>query len=82
MYGVTQPALSNGIAKLKEVLGDRLFDRSTRGVTLPEFGRPILPMIERALSEVDAITAEAPRLTNADPLSIQMGVSPVKILSS
>lgn len=34
-------------------------------------------MIERALSEVDAIAAEARRLSNADNHSIHMGVSPV-----
>ena len=32
-YGVTQPALSTGIAKLEERLGGQLFDRSPRGVT-------------------------------------------------
>ncbi len=31
-YGVTQPALSNGIAKLEERLGGKLFERSPRGV--------------------------------------------------
>ncbi|WP_425569676.1 helix-turn-helix domain-containing protein [Pseudonocardia yuanmonensis] len=28
---MSQPALSNGIAKLEERMGDRLFDRSPRG---------------------------------------------------
>jgi molybdenum-dependent DNA-binding transcriptional regulator ModE len=37
-YGVTQPALSNGIAKLEERLGEKLFDRSPRGVTQTSFG--------------------------------------------
>ena len=48
-YGVTQPALSNGIAKLEEYLGERLFTRSPRGVAQTPFGVLILPLIERAL---------------------------------
>lgn len=76
-YGVTQPALSNGIAKLEERLGERMFDRSTRGVTRTAFGSRILPLIDRALAELDAITAEARRLTEPGKHSIHMGVSPL-----
>jgi DNA-binding transcriptional LysR family regulator len=76
-YGVTQPALSNGIAKLEKRLGERLFDRSPRGVTQTAFGARILPMIERALTELDAIAAEARRLTAPANPSIHLGVSPL-----
>ena len=76
-YGVTQPALSNGIAKLEERLGERLFDRSPRGVTQTPFGARILPLIERALAELDGITAEARRLTTAAKPSLHVGVSPL-----
>lgn len=76
-YGVTQPALSNGIARLEEQLGERLFDRSPRGVTQTAFGARILPLIERALAELDAITAEARRLTAPASQSIRVGVSPL-----
>lgn len=76
-YGVTQPAMSNGIAKLEERLGERLFDRSPRGVTRTVFGARILPLIDRALSEVDAVTAEARRLTEPSNHSLHMGVSPL-----
>lgn len=62
-YGVTQPALSNGIAKLEERLGGKLFDRSPRGVTQTDFGARILPLIERTLVALDAVEAEARRLT-------------------
>src|SRR5699024_5943550 len=60
-YGVTQPALSNGIAKLETTLGDRLFDRSPRGVTPTAFGEAMLPRIERALAALDDVRAEAVR---------------------
>jgi DNA-binding transcriptional LysR family regulator len=76
-YGVTQPALSNGIAKLEERLGDRLFDRSPRGVTQTAFGARILPLIERALTELDGISAEARRLSAPGNQSIHVGVSPL-----
>ncbi|MEV7794590.1 LysR family transcriptional regulator [Streptomyces sp. NPDC087512] len=76
-YGVTQPALSNGIAKLEERLGDRLFDRSPRGVTQTAFGARILPLIDRALDALDAVAAEARRLTEPGEQKIRMGVSPL-----
>ncbi|MGW0579906.1 LysR family transcriptional regulator [Streptomyces sp. NPDC002920] len=76
-YGVTQPALSNGIAKLEERLGDKLFDRSPRGVTQTAFGARILPLIERALDSLDAVAAEARRLTEPGEQKIRMGLSPL-----
>ncbi|MBA0052480.1 LysR family transcriptional regulator [Streptomyces sp. AJS327] len=76
-YGVTQPALSNGIAKLEERLGEKLFDRSPRGVTRTAFGARVLPLIERALDALDAVTAEAGRLTDVGGRKIRMGLSPL-----
>lgn len=76
-YGVTQPALSNGIAKLEDYLGEQLFIRSARGVTPTDFGELILPMIERALSALDSIDAEANRWNPPARESIRVGVSPL-----
>ncbi|MFG3715009.1 LysR family transcriptional regulator [Micromonospora sp. NPDC049460] len=76
-YGVTQPALSNGIAKLEERLGERLFERSPRGVTQTPFGSQILPLVERALTALDGIAAEAKRWNARGDESIRMGVSPL-----
>ncbi|MFF6994613.1 LysR family transcriptional regulator [Streptomyces sp. NPDC008313] len=76
-YGVTQPALSNGIAKLEERLGERLFDRSPRGVTQTAFGTRILPLVERAVAALDAVAAEARRLTEPGDQKVRMGVSPL-----
>ncbi|MEU4893054.1 LysR family transcriptional regulator [Streptomyces sp. NPDC044780] len=76
-YGVTQPALSNGIAKLEERLGEKLFDRSPRGVTQTAFGTRILPLIDRAVAALDAVAAEARRLTEPGEQKIRMGVSPL-----
>ncbi|MEV0597875.1 LysR family transcriptional regulator [Streptomyces sp. NPDC050315] len=76
-YGVTQPALSNGIAKLEERLGEKLFDRSPRGVTQTAFGARMLPLIERAVVALDAVAAEARRLTEPGEQKIRVGVSPL-----
>lgn len=76
-YGVTQPALSNGIAKLEECLGGKLFERSPRGVTQSAFGARILPLIERALVALDAVGAEARRLSDPGEQKIRMGLSPL-----
>jgi DNA-binding transcriptional LysR family regulator len=76
-YGVTQPALSNSVAKLEEQLGERLFERSPRGVTLTSFGSHLAPFIEQSLIAVDKVSAEANRWTSRGDESIRMGVSPL-----
>jgi DNA-binding transcriptional LysR family regulator len=76
-HGVTQPALSNAIARLEEILGERLFDRSPRGVSPTEFGLRMLPLIERAVADLDAIGAEARRGADREGQAIKLGVSPL-----
>lgn len=76
-YGVTQPALSNGIARLEQELGVTLFERSPRGVKPTADGARILPMIDQALDTLDSIVAEAQRLAHPAPDTIRMGVSPL-----
>ncbi|MFJ1598496.1 LysR family transcriptional regulator [Streptomyces sp. NPDC088261] len=76
-YGVTQPALSNGIARLEEEWGLKLFDRSPRGVRPTAHGARILPLVERALAALDSVGAEARRLADPAPESIRVGVSPL-----
>src|SRR5919112_457828 len=75
--GVTQPALSNGIARLEERLGDRLFDRSTRGVRPTPFGERLLPLVESAVAALDDLSAEALRATSPDVATVRVGVSPI-----
>ncbi|RBP62562.1 DNA-binding transcriptional LysR family regulator [Brevibacterium sanguinis] len=75
--GVTQPALSNGIAKLESRLGGPLFLRSPRGVTPTPMGHAILPLLEQAVSAVDAITAEARRWSGPAADDVRLGVSPL-----
>jgi len=76
-HGVTQPALSNTIARLEETLGDRLFDRSPRGVSPTAFGQRMLPLIERAVGDLDAIADEARAAASETARTIRLGVSPL-----
>jgi len=76
-HGVTQPALSNAIARLEETLGDRLFDRSPRGVSPTAFGERMLPLIERAVGDLDAIAVEARAASSEAARTIKLGVSPL-----
>ncbi|WP_024888911.1 LysR family transcriptional regulator [Luteimonas huabeiensis] len=47
---LSQPALTQAIARLEAQLGQRLFDRQPGGVTPTEAGRLLVPRIERALA--------------------------------
>lgn len=76
-YGVTQPALSNGVARLEKELGVKLFDRSPRGVRPTEHGARILPLIDHALGSLDMLAAQAQRMAGPAVETIRMGVSPL-----
>jgi DNA-binding transcriptional LysR family regulator len=52
---VTQPALSHGIARLEVRLGKRIFERTTRSVSLTAYGKLILPSIIDALNAFERI---------------------------
>jgi DNA-binding transcriptional LysR family regulator len=72
---VTQPALSNGIAVLERMLGGRLFDRTTRGVTPTALGERLLPMIESTLHGLDAVLVEAKLAGGEQPRPLRVGVT-------
>lgn len=50
---ISQPALSRRIDKLEDALGVRLFDRTTRSVTLTTMGRVFAPSAEQLLDDLD-----------------------------
>ena len=52
---VAQPSLSQQVQKLEHELGQPLFDRLGRGVTLTEAGRALLPRARVILAEVQQI---------------------------
>lgn len=50
---ITQSALSRRIEKLESALGVKLFERTTRSVSLTNVGRAFLPQVERLLDDLD-----------------------------
>ncbi len=55
---VAQPTLTVQIRKLEEALGVRLFDRTSRSVTLTQTGRDLLPVLGRLVQDLDGVVAE------------------------
>src|SRR3981189_3311873 len=56
---LSQPAVSTQIRHLEEVLGARLFDRSTRSVALSPVGKELAPLLERILRDIEAVALGA-----------------------
>lgn len=75
--GVTQPALSHGVAALERTLGGPLFDRTTTGVTPTALGARVLPHLHAVLGSLDALVTEARAATRADAEPLRLGVSPI-----
>jgi LysR family hydrogen peroxide-inducible transcriptional activator len=74
---VTQPTLSNAIAQLETNLGQRLFVRTTRKVSLTAFGAHVLPDIERVLGAQQALIQCAQEFLNPQKRLIRIGTSPL-----
>lgn len=58
---VSQAGLSLMIKELEDQLGYRLFDRTTRSVWLTDAGTKFLPVVSRALQEIDAAAQQLSR---------------------
>src|ERR1700761_1741362 len=56
--GMSAPALSERVRDLENRLGARLFNRTTRSVSLTEAGRILLDRVSPALSDIGAALAE------------------------
>lgn len=74
---VTQPSLSNGIASLESELGGKLFDRTTRQVSLSDFGRSMMPSIRHVVEGEKEIKRRAETILNAGKSTVRLGVSPL-----
>ncbi|HAT32235.1 MAG TPA: LysR family transcriptional regulator [Janthinobacterium sp.] len=74
---VTQPTLSNAIAQLEDELGERLFARTTRKVTLTPFGAHVLPHVADILDAQATLLRQAEAFLRPDRRLIRIGTSPL-----
>jgi len=74
---VTQPTLSNGISKLEEQLGGKLFERTTRTVRLTSFGETMLPTVTSILNLEEMLYLQANDFANPDIRVFKIGMSPL-----
>ncbi|MET0101411.1 MAG: LysR family transcriptional regulator [Sedimenticola sp.] len=72
---LTQPAVSKRVASLEEELGNRLFDRIGRRVTLTEAGRLLLPRAKQLQLEVKDIQRDISNISGEVSGSLTMGTS-------
>jgi LysR family transcriptional regulator, hydrogen peroxide-inducible genes activator len=73
---VSQPSLSQGIRKLEDELGARLFDRLGRTVRLTELGRAFLPRARGVLRELESACGEVQERKASVGGAICVGVIP------
>ncbi len=74
---VTQPTLSNGISQLEDELGERLFLRTTRKVSLTPFGAHLLPYLAEVLNAQDVARQQAQAFLSPDRQLVRIGTSPL-----
>ncbi|MDH3319982.1 MAG: LysR family transcriptional regulator [Betaproteobacteria bacterium] len=74
---ITQSGISVLIRKLEDQLGARLFERTTRRVSLTEFGSKFLPIANRNLLELDVAAASMGRAASAAGQRLAIGSTPL-----
>lgn len=77
LCAVTQPTLSNAVSQLEEELGQKLFVRTTRKVSLTAFGEHLLPDIERVIHAQQALIQRAQAFLTPEKCLIRIGISPL-----
>jgi len=73
---IGQPSLSAAVAQLERQLGGRLFERTTRRVSLTPFGSHILPLIAGVLEAEKEVHLAAQRWLKPEHRLIRVGFSP------
>ena len=58
--GLTQPAVSNALARLRKVFGDPLFVRTPAGMEATPFARGVAEPVRQALALLDSALAHGP----------------------
>jgi len=71
--GVTQPAVSNQLARLEGALGQQLFDRTPQGMQLTAAGELLRGYVEEGLGRLEAGRAALARLAGLESGSLRVG---------
>jgi LysR family transcriptional regulator, carnitine catabolism transcriptional activator len=74
---ITQSGISVLIRRLEDQLGGRLFERTTRRVSLTEFGVQFLPIANRNVLELDVAAASIGRSAAAAGHRLAIGATPL-----
>lgn len=77
--GTTQPALSKVIRRLEVSLGVRLFERTSRGVALTEFGRLLLERGRTLQQVADDVRTEITDMKVGHSGQLRLGVVPAVV---
>lgn len=72
---VSQPAVSQGLKQLEEVLGARLFDRGAGGVRLTREGELLFGYVKRGYEEIRLGERKLAQMLNLDLGEIRIGAS-------
>jgi DNA-binding transcriptional LysR family regulator len=73
---ITQSGMSVLVRELETQLGVRLFERTTRKVSLTEFGNQFLPIADRSLRELEEAAAKLSRSAAAANDCLSIGAAP------
>lgn len=73
---LSQPALTVQIRSLEELLGVKLFDRSSRSVELTRLGRELVPVFHRLLREFDEAVTGVRDIARHGGGSVRLGALP------
>jgi LysR family carnitine catabolism transcriptional activator len=74
---ITPAGLSLLIRELENQLGFRLFNRTTRHVTLTEYGNELFAVSQRNLQELDRVMSQIGRTAKGGSQSISVGAAPL-----
>lgn len=74
---ITQAGLSGMIRELEGQLATRLFDRTTRSVSLTTAGRVFLPVAERVLEELQTATSSLGEISATGKRTLTVGATPL-----
>ncbi|SEK16299.1 MULTISPECIES: LysR family transcriptional regulator [unclassified Variovorax] len=74
---ITQAGLSSMLRDVEAQLDCRLFDRTTRAVSLTPAGRAFVPVATRVLAELDGAAAALGRLSESRQQTLSVGATPL-----